>query len=68
MKHVEYLKSWLVYGQDNGAVSICQFIEVVQEFDGGCSIETCRAWVHCMYIEHVDGKTAPHLMLAHLEK
>ena len=71
MKHVEYFKSWLVYGQDDGAVSICQFVEVMEELNGGCSIKTCRAAkgvVGFIVREHVDAGIAPHLMLVRLEK
>ena len=35
MEHVEDLEAWLVDGQDDGSVRVCQLVQVAEEFEGG---------------------------------
>lgn len=41
MEHVEDLKTWLMDGEDNCAIGVCQLVQVRQELKGSSSIQSC---------------------------
>lgn len=41
VEHVEDLKTWLMDGQDDSAVGVCQLVQVGQELKGRGCIQPC---------------------------
>ena len=50
MEHVEDLEAWLVDGEDDGSVRVCQPVQMAEELEGGCCIQPCESVCVCVCV------------------
>ena len=50
MEHVEDLETWLMDGEDNRAIGVCQFVEVREKLHGRCGVQSYT--MHNVCITH----------------
>ena len=49
VKHVEDLKSRLMDGENNRAIAVRQFVQMVQKLNGRCGIKACLLHSHSQH-------------------